>query len=105
MSNEQDNKMIITRGEYDSLQNEITRLRHRSAIDGGDKFWLYLWAIIGTALIVLITLACTSIYAENKLFADIIAKSPENAMQIACAQDATSSQTSPACTIYLAKAK
>ncbi|WP_396189889.1 hypothetical protein [Flavobacterium sp.] len=105
MSNEQDNKMIITRGEYDSLQNEITRLIHRNRFSSDDKFWIYCWTIIGITLIAIVTLMCTSIYAENKLFADIIAKSPENAMQIACAQDATSSQTSPACTIYLAKLK
>lgn len=103
MSNEQDNKMIITRAEYDEFKSEILRLRHREQVDGGDKFWLYCWAILGTVLIAFVALLTFSLYSENKLFADIIAKSPENAMQIACAQDVNSSQASPSCTIYLSR--
>lgn len=103
MSNEQDNKMIITRGEYDSLKGDVARLMYRNSISGCDKFWLYCWAILGTVLIAFVSLVVTSVYAENKLFADIIANSPEHAMTIACAQDATSSQTSPSCTIFLSR--
>jgi len=105
MSNEQDNKMIITRKEYDNLKDEISQLRCRGQIDGGDKFWLYCWAIICTGVLGLITVLTVHSYSKDKLFADIITKSPENAMAIACAQDATTSQTTSACTIYLSKLK
>jgi len=105
MSGEQDNKMIIGKDEYKHLITEINQLKARNKVDGGDQFWLFLWAIIGTALLGLATILSAYSYSQDKLFNESIEKSPENALQIACARDAMTSQTSPACMIYLTKLK
>lgn len=105
MSNEQDNKMIISKDDYKHIIMELTQLRARNKVDGSDRFWLFLWAIIGTAIIGLATVLSTYSLAQDKLFNESIEKSPENALQIACAKDAMTSQTSPACMIYLTKLK
>lgn len=105
MSGEQDNKMIIGKDEYKNLITEINQLKARNKVNGGDQFWLCLWAIIGTALLGLATILSVYSYSQDKLFNEIVEKTPEYAMQIACARDATTSQTSPACMIYLSKSK
>lgn len=105
MSGEQDNKMIISKDEYTHLVTEINQLKARNKINGGDRFWLFLWAIIGTAIIGLTAVLSTYSLTQDKLFNEAIEKSPENALQIACARDAMTSQTSTACIIYLTKLK
>lgn len=100
-----DNKMVIEREEYDDMKGIIHRLQNRSMMDGDDKFWVSCWSIIAIVILMIAAFITYFNHAEVMVFKELAEKSPENALQIACAQDAQTSQTSTACMIYLSKGK
>ena len=68
-----------------------------------NKFWLNLWVIFSIIIIGVICVFAVYYTNDDKVFMELIDKHPEHAIELACARDAMTSQSSTVCVIYLSK--